>query len=243
MNLKQSILSSAAISTVTIAVIASPGYSNPSQAFEANSVAATATAQVLPENMLEGTLEDLYARTGKATYKLKNPAIQFDYNPNFFVLESFETTSETASEMEAPLVDLIRLWNKKDFLILENAGDEIGDFPPKLRLLVYENPEGLPLQDWIVTQRDLAAVTEIENVIKSDITVAGQEAWTFSYTSLFRYDNIAFKDAEGRVIVLSLGLPIRNTSNRSETIGVDEDYITALSVMIESIELTTAESE
>ena len=99
MNLKKTLLFSAAISTVTIAAIVSLGYLNASQASKINPLAIDTIAQVLPEDMSERAAAQLYARTGKAIYVPENPAIQFVYDPNFFVLESFETASETVQSV------------------------------------------------------------------------------------------------------------------------------------------------
>ena len=240
MNLNKSLLLPAVAFTITVAAIVSLGYPNISQAFDENATAADATAQAPlegPENATDSRVEQRYMSTGRAVYMLENPAIQFAYDPNFFVLESFETAQ---SAPETPSVNSIYLWSRKDYLSLKNAGDELGDFLSSLRLSVYENPEGLPLEDWITTQASSIFVSEIKNVRKAEVTVANQEAWTFSYRSLFEYDNIAFKDADGRVIVLRFGLPVRDSSASLEAIESDQAYSTALSVMIESMELTAA---
>jgi hypothetical protein len=175
-------------------------------------------------------------------YKIKNPAIQFLYDPNFFVLESFQIPSK-APQSELDLVILTYLWRKEDYLTLKNAGDELGNFPPRLSLSVHENPEGLSLKDWIATQASSVFHAEIEKVQKTDMMKdLGQQAWGFSYCkSLLEYTNFIFKDANDQVISLSAGLPPGILYDLdAENTEDNDDYFVAFSVMATTMKLAPA---
>lgn len=236
MNPKKSILLSAALLAST--AMAASGYSNIKRVSTVEHLSNTnMTAQVSPEDERLSIFEAVFSKEESVgLYVLRDPNFSFSFNPNAFVLELLDGDSETAqSTIETPPTKLIHFWSKEDYVILKSAGDEIGDFPPKLRLSVYENPEKLSLEDWITTQGGSAFQAEVENVRKSDTTVAQKEAWTFSYTSLFEYDSIAFENTEEQIIVLSLGLPVRESNSDSETIEDDEDYLTAMSLLVATI--------
>jgi hypothetical protein len=187
--------------------------------------------------------EDLYGCMAHSIYKIKNPAIQFLYDPNFFVLESFQIPSK-APQSELDLVIITYLWRKEDYLTLKNAGDELGDFPPRLSLSVHENPEGLSLEAWIATQGSSVFNAEIEKVQEmiNMMKDLGQPAWYFSYCkSLLEYNNIIFKDANDRVIAISVGLPPGTFSDLdAETIKDDDDYFIGFSLMATTMKLAPA---
>lgn len=236
MNLKRILLSSAA----TIAAIASLSHTkNTSWASEMNLTATDTIAQTQPEDTA-GRINILqYMRVGKATYELNNPSMKFAYDPNFMVATLVEEYNDSSpSEPIGALVRSIVLWTKQDYLTLENAGDEVGDFPPRVRISAHSNPEGLPLQDWITTY---PFFPKLENVRKLDTMVAGQEAWGFSHTPIVKYDSIAFKDDQGRVIVLHDWVPTRDDSVSSYVTINDNHYSSAFSSLLESIELTAAD--
>ena len=241
MKKKNSLTAFTKISVAALAIAVTLSYTSPSQAIEIN-LAATDSTTVKEQVEEAPTRIDpsAYTRVGKATYTLRNPTIQFDYDPNFFVLDVSETFSETVNpSSQTPWVSSVYLWTKKDYMLRENSGDELGDFPNKLNISVDENPEGLPLQDWIVTQRNLSVV---ENVRKLESTIAGREAWGFSHRSLFEYDNIVFRDELGRVIMLSslstLPNEVTATATRTEPVINAKHYVNALSMLVDSIELT-----
>lgn len=188
-------------------------------------------------------LEDLYGCMAHSIYKIKNPAIQLIYDPNFFVLESFGVLSK-APEAEWDLITLTQFWRKEDYLTLKNGSDEVGDFPPRLTLSVHENPEGLSLKDWIASQgssvfdAEIKKVQEVIDMIKN----LGQPAWSFSYCkSQLEYNSIIFKDADDRVVALSVGLPPSTFSDAyAESTKSDDDYFVAFSLMAGTMKLTPA---
>ncbi len=242
MNPKHKLLLSTAISTITITAVASLGYLSPSQASNTNLLETNMSTQALPkeisQTLSEESSEQLSTAIGKATYTLNEPAIQFDYDPNLFVLSS------SRPEQRDPL-SLLRsstsLWSKEDYLAIQNAGDELGDFPDKLRISVYSNPDRIPALDWISGRPGESLGVEIEGITgrTPDTTVAGQDAWTFSYRSLFEYDGIIFHAANGLMVIITAYRPPAEyvPSEGSET------YPTALSTILESMALTTPASE
>lgn len=194
------------------------------------------------ENSSENAIGLIYneEQRSAAMYFLKDQHLFFYYDPNSFVPELYEEEFESAQSKASnqPLnqpLSLIHFWSKEDYVTLKSAGSEIGDFPPKLKLSVHENLDKLSLEDWIKTEGEVAFQSEVENVKKSNTKVALGEAWTFSYTSLFKYDNVVFKNTEDQVVVVSLGLPVRDASSDLETTEDDENYLAALSVLIETI--------
>lgn len=224
---------------LTVATIASLGYLSLSQASSTPSLETNMIAQVLPEEtpqtLSQSPSEPLHIEVGKATYKLNEPAIQFDYDPNLFVLSS---SAEGRSDLQPLLRNSTSLWSKEDYITIENAGSELGDFPDKLRLAAYSNPDGIPALDWISGRPGETLGVEIENIRQADTAVAGQETWTFSYRSLFEYDGIIFQAANGQMVVITA----YRASADAEP-GYNEAYLAALSTMVESMALTTPASE
>jgi len=203
------------------------------------------TTQLLPtqtsQTSTEIPSEQLHADIGKATYLLNEPAVQFDYDPNVFVLSS---SGKTHPDRQSMLRSSTSLWSKKDYLIIENAGDELGDFPDKLRLAVYSNPDGIPALDWITGRPGETLGIDIEGLegpgrIPPDTTVAGRDAWRFSYRSLYEYDGIIFEANNGQMVVITAYKPPAEYM----TSEVNEKYSAALSTMIESMALTLSASE
>lgn len=241
MNLKKSLLSSVAISAATAVAIALLNYPNTGQASEVSLTTTDTIAQTQPEGTAASVNLLQYMRTGRATYALDNPAIQFAYDPNFFVVTLAETHNDSSpSTPTGSQVSSLSLWTKRDYLIRQDAVDKIGVFPPRLMISVHDNPEGLPLQDWITTD---PSFQRLENVRKLDAMVAGQEAWGFSHNPIIKYNNIAFKGDQGSVIVLHAVVPMRDDSASSEFLTDDSHYSAALSAIVESIELTAAETD
>lgn len=185
-----------------------------------------------PQTFLESTAERFNSGIGKATYTLEDPALQFTYDPESFVLETFDgATPETNNRA-------ITLWSKEDYLTIKNAGDELGDFPTKLRLEVLTNPDGTPVVDWLEASANDPLMPEMQNIQPADIAVAGQDAWTFSYRSLFDYEGIAFQDEDGRIVLITAYKPPANSTSEG-----DEAYLAALSTIVESVELAAAVPE
>ena len=126
--------------------------------------------------------------------------------------------------------------------MIENAGNELGDFPSKLRLSVYSNPDGIPAVDWITGRPGETLGIDIEGIGTArtpDTTIAGRDAWTFSYRSLYEYDGIIFRASNGQMVVITAYKPPAEYMSS----GVNEEYSKALSTMIESMVLTTLASE
>ena len=149
MNLKRRLLLSTSIPLLTIAVISSLAYLNPSQASSTSTQKTDMTAQTpsieLSQDSSRRTTRRDLIPIGKSTYTLEEPAIQFDYDPNRLVLSSFEAEG---LDDQSLLLRSLDLWSKRDYVSLKNAGDELGDFPNKLRIAVYANPDGIPALDW-----------------------------------------------------------------------------------------------
>ena len=242
MNAKCNLLLSTAISTITVTALALLGPLSPSQASNITPPETNMTAQVLPTQMpqtpTESPSEQLRADIGKATYLLNEPAIQFNYDPNVFVLSSSEATQPDRQPL---LKSSTSLWSKEDYLKIENAGSELGDFPDKLRLSVYSNPDGIPALDWITGRPGESLGVEIEGITGRvpNTVIAGKDAWTFSYLSLFEYDGIIFEASNGQMIVITAYRPPAEYMPS----GVNEEYSAALSTMIESMALTTLVSQ
>ncbi len=246
MNAKYNLLISTAISTITIATVAALGSLSPSQASnitltETNMSSTQVPTQVSQsplETLLEEPSEQLRADIGKATYMLNEPAVQFDYDPNLFVLSSSEAAQP---DLQPLLRSSTSLLSKEDYLEVENAGSELGDFPEKLKLSVYSNPDGIPALDWITGRPGESLGVEIEGITGRvpNTAVAGQDAWTFSYRSLFEYEGIIFQASNGQMVVVTAYKP----PAQYVTPEVDKAYSAALSTMIESMELTTPVSE
>lgn len=242
MNLKGSFLLPAALfALITMALRGYPNISHASRVEPSPKVDTTAqVSKDMLENRQENIIEQIYAEgRGIGMYVLVDPNIMFFYDPSDFVLDFFKEDAETAQPAsETSFVSLVHFWSKQDYVTLKSAGSEVGDFPPKLKLSVHANSEELSLENWITTQGSSVFHSEVKNIKKSNTAIADREAWTFSYTSLFEYDSIAFRNTEDQVVVISLGLPVRESSD-VETIEDDEDYLTALSILVGSIVPTT----
>ena len=89
------------------------------------------------QNYLLSQPKRLLIPIDKATYTLENLAIQFDYDPNLFVLTSFEAKG---FDSQGLLLRSLDLWSEEDYVMLKNQADELEDFPNKLRIAVYANP-------------------------------------------------------------------------------------------------------
>lgn len=187
------------------------------------------TAQTLSENPSEQTCEGI----SKATYMLKNLAIRFTYDPNAFVVDEVG-----ASEVFDSLISSTNFWTKKDYVTRTNYANELGDFPEKLRLATYANPNGIPVIDWLSRADDSFGI-DVENLSQeADTTVAGRDAWTFSYRSLFEYEGIAFQDEKGQMVLIT----VYNPPVDSTTEGY-EDYLPTFQAMVESMEFVASTSE
>ena len=243
MNLKKNLLLLTSVSTLTAAAIVSLGFPNVSRASSLNSPATNITIQDLlgktplkktPQILLESPSKQISKGIGKATYMLEDPAVQFTYEPSSFVLSEEGPSEEINLQTSA-----ISLWSKADYLTIENAGDELGDFPNKLKLATYSNPDGIPVVDWLSSSLGASFGMEVENLSQQpNTTVAGQDAWTFSYQSLFEYEGVAFQDRDGQMIVITAYKPPANSA-----IEGNENYSAALLTMVESMALTMPVSE
>ena len=170
----------------------------------------------------------------RAIYSLNNPDLQFVYFPNQFVISS----SGPAVEENAPaLVDGISIWTKDDYVAFRNAGDEVGDMTPGLRILIRDNPEGLPLLDWVndLNVRSQGALSVDMDSIEST-SVAGQEGLSFVYSDLYAYQNVVVKEAGGdRVIMISYVTPRGEVDSNTAS-----PYSVAFEQIVESLSLTRA---
>ena len=194
------------------------------------------TTQVLPKEALGGSSSSSlllgYMRLGRATYKLKSPALEFDYDPNFFILSPVEAGESVTRPL---LRSLISFWSKEDYLAINNSADELGDFPDKLTVATYGNPDGIPVLDWISGTPSDSLGVEIAGLQQANTTVAGRDTWTFSYRSLFKYEGIIFQAADGQMIVV--------TAYKPPVDAAAEPYATALSTIVDSMALVVPASE
>ena len=100
MNLKKSLLPSASVLAVIAALL---DYLNPSPASSApDEILLNKAVIQTPAETSQAPSPSLSNRLlipiSKATYQLEEPAIQFDYNPNLFVLSSFDLTLSSSEE-------------------------------------------------------------------------------------------------------------------------------------------------
>lgn len=229
------------MSAITVAAIALPGHLNVSRATDLDSIEdpleTEVTPQALPDEMpqtlSQSVLERFNTGIGSATYRLEDSAIEFIYNPESFILESFDATTSDVQNLS------VALWSKEDYLTIKNAGDELGDFPTKLALEVLSNPEGISVVDWLAGSPDNTLRPKIQYAPQPDTTIAGRDAWTFSYKLLFEYEGIAFQSGDDQIVVITAYKPPAD----STTPKADEDYAAALTMMVESIELKAPISE
>ena len=227
MNLKNSLSLSAAICLTAII-----GFNKPSQATDTHNQQLEQTSQAssvqMSQNSTVSLTERLRIPIGVATYKLEEPALQFDYDPNVFIFTSFDTAD---LEDRSLMLRTLSLWTKEDYLALRSTDNEIGDFADRIRITVYANPDGIPAPDWISRWfGQTSGSTEIEGISSTpDTTVAGQDAWTFSYRSLFKYDGIAFQATNGQIVVITAYTPDLEEDS--------EPYSSALSRIVTSMAL------
>ena len=145
---------------------------------------------------------DPSAIADRAIYSLADPAIQFVYFPNQFVIESYGTEADSDTPAS---INYISVMTKADYVALKNLGDEVGDFPTHLRIVVKDNPEGLPLEDWMLSLERNAVVIDRDTVERK--TLAGKESLSFKHKSgLMAYQSSIVKDAANdKIIMISYG--------------------------------------
>ncbi|MBE9060504.1 hypothetical protein [cf. Phormidesmis sp. LEGE 11477] len=192
------------------AVMTSTSYMNPLQAVEPNLSELEPTIAELEPNLSElesttdisETSENGIKIVDQAIYLRNDPVLQFVYLPNQFVIESFATNLE--NDEFAP-ADYINIWTKEDYVILKNAGDEIGDFLPRLKITIKNNPERLSLEDWVLAQPK--EVLPVDRTSIERRSIGGEEGLSFVSTDrLLPYQNTIVKDATGdKVIMISYG--------------------------------------
>ena len=240
MNLKRSPILSNPISVITIATIASLSYLSPSQASVTSTQKADLTAQTqlveVPEKPSRTLRERILTQVGESTYALKDPAIQFNYDPNLLVFTSFDLEG---SDIQSLLIRSVGLWSKEDYLDIKNEIVKIGEVPDGLRLNVYANPEGLSVPDWISRYPDEVSLnTEIETLTSApNLTVAGKDAWELSYQSQFEYEGVVFEAEDNRIVVMTAHKPSATPPAEMSP------YTTALLRAIESMALVAPASE
>lgn len=200
------------------------------------------SAQMLQEEDPESTPANIIDR---AIYLLDDPALQFVYAPSKYVIEPFAESS--ANEGTVAPISTINIWSKADFLTLKNAGDEVGDFSPRLTVSIYGNSEGISLEDWIVGLPDavIERADKAENRRSSDghasamepKSIAGQAGITFARGDLLTYyQSTVLKDATGdKVIMISVGGP----RDLAQLEG-GADYYAAFDEIASSLRLTNA---
>ena len=230
MNLKRRLLlSTAALSAVTLALV-SPNYSEGVVAQETNLPQLDRVAQILWQL---GDNDRPVAVVDRAIYSLDHPAFQFIYSPNQFVIEAFTTDWEDTAQAT---INRISIWSKEDYVTLKNAGEEVGDFAPRLTISIHGNPEGLPLVDFVTTRRNEILNPDVESFERKSI--AGQEGLSFTYSdTLWSYQSTVVKDVSGdQVIMISLGGPKTESRAAAGSVG----YYGAFEKIEESLKLTNA---
>ena len=198
MNLKQRRYLSAATFCAAILTLASSYYSEEARTQATNLPKLNQVAQILwqlGDNNRPVTIVD------RAVYSLDDPALQFIYSPNQFVVESFAPSLEDAAQAT---VNRINIWSKEDYVAFIKVGEEAGDLSPGLTLSIHENPAGLPLVDFVTTQPDKIANPNIESFESKPI--AGQEGLSFTHSDiLWSYQSTVLKDINNdNVILISL---------------------------------------
>lgn len=99
--------------------------------------------------------------------------------------------SQPAANPTDPVYEL-ELWTRADFDIRET----LPEAPPLIRILIYENPQQLPLENW---KGELSADDD------RPITVSGQDAIAYSSTGLYESDNVLVSSPDGRYVVRLMG--------------------------------------
>jgi len=87
--------------------------------------------------------------------------------------------------------------------------------PPVVHIRVFENTQGLPLEDW---KGDLSEAGD------RPITVAGQEGLTYSATGLYEADNVVFTTPDGRYVIRI----------RGEYMGAEDDIRNAYQTILKT---------
>lgn len=225
MNLKQRLLSAMTLS-ITAAILVATNYSSAAQAQETTLPRLDQSSSV--RQLCDSDQTD--AISSWAIYSLADPALQFIYSPDQYVVEL--SSPSARRDREGAAISAIALWSKRDYLALKNAGNEIGDFPTRLTVSVYGNPEGIPLEDWISGLSDAVLPGNGGTLERSPI--AGGEGIIFTREqAAISYQNIALKDTTGdRVIMISVG-GFRG-SNQSD------EYASAFDKLTSSLRLTSA---
>jgi hypothetical protein len=84
--------------------------------------------------------------------------------------------------------------------VLDGKSETAREGPPSITVDVYENPEGLPAQDWL--QRDTNWT--VANSSSTAVAVAGVEGVTFSWSGLYEGKSVVLAtDSRAYVIAVS----------------------------------------
>lgn len=168
----------------------------------------------------------------RAIYSLDEPALQFIYAPNQFIIESFASSLEDAPKANA---NHINIWSKADYIKLKNAGKEVENFPPRLTVSIYRNPTALCLEDFITTQWYDVRKPNISSFERR--FVAEKEGLSFTYSDMsWSYQSTFITDADDdSVIEVCIGGP-KAELRASKSTG----YYSAFEKIERSLKLTNA---
>ena len=210
MNLKRLFFFTAELSTATIAPASSDTTTiapAPSNYIERNITQETASPKLERVAQILWKLGDNDRPVeviDRAIYSLDEPALQFIYTPNQFVIESFAASLEDAPTANA---SRIHIWSKADYVTLKSADNKAKDFPPRLTVSIHSNPARLRLEDFITTQWYDVHNPNISSFERKFI--AEKEGLSFAHSDMsWSYQSTFVKDANNDgVIAISLGGP------------------------------------
>ncbi|MEP0859378.1 GUN4 domain-containing protein [Trichocoleus sp. DQ-U1] len=105
-------------------------------------------------------------------------------SPRGYVITPTETTQSTKP---SPPLEVLEVWQQKDFLNREN----LPETPPIVSITIYDNSKRLPLTSW---------KGELSQNDDRPLTVAGQKAIAYTSTGLYESDNVLFSSPDGRYV-------------------------------------------
>jgi hypothetical protein len=132
---------------------------------------------------------------------------QFDY-PGGFVVES----KPSSGEGDDRSFEWVELWTQRDYDGIQSNVTPT-ELPPNVSVAVQQNPQRLPLRDWVMQNNQFASPDRF-----TSLTVAGQSAIAFQSTGLYEYENVVLEIPTNLTIMLIRldkdGLPERDALYR-----------------------------
>lgn len=137
-------------------------------------------------------------------YQNSTYGISFIYEAGangYVLLEPDPDVADTAG-----LVDALMLMDAPSFRMLQMA-DEPQEGPPAISILVLENPDAVPVEEWIGNVNDVV-VPDLSTFREAAINTA--PAIRFEADGLYRSNNVAFAH-EGHIFLISGGFIDRDS--------------------------------